>query len=191
MSKFYILLVCQTFVSCPFHNMDCIAILFRISHSAQNGDVCAHHSVAGPNKLSGASQHPACLEGKPWSGFPSLPNTNVCLSIVRPVPAVLYEFTLWYTDTHSMKLHKLNANYEHKTWSFKDIPLEEEKYFFFYDQNIQMPKETKFVDPPIKIWKLLDIAFRKYMTSPGSWTLHDGPETPTQWKSVSMTNLIN
>ena len=102
--------------------MDCSAILFWISHSTQSGDVCDHHSVAGPNKLSGASQHPASLEGKPWSGFPLLPSTNVCLSIVRPVPAaVLYEFTLWYTDTHSMKLHELNTNYNHKTWSSKDV----------------------------------------------------------------------
>ena len=40
------------------------------------------------------------------------------------------------------------------------------------------------------IWKLLVIAFRRYMTLRGPRTFCDGPEMPTQWKSVSVTDLL-
>ena len=43
--------------------------------------------------------------------------------------------------------------------------------------------------PPIKIWKLLVIAFGKCMTSRGPRMLCGGPETPTQWKCESVTYL--
>ena len=33
------------------------------------------------------------------------------------------------------------------------------------------------------------ILFRKYMTSHGPRTLHEGPATPTKWKSESVTEL--
>ena len=46
----------------------------------------------------------------------------------------------------------------------------------------------------IEVWNLLVIAFRKYITSRGLRTLKNGPETPTQWKSESvsdwLTNLL-
>ena len=37
-----------------------------------------------------------------------------------------------------------------------------------------------------QIWKLLVIAFRKYMLSHGLRTLREGPETATEWKSESV-----
>ena len=36
--------------------------------------------------------------------------------------------------------------------------------------------------------KLLVMAFRKYMTSHGPRTLREGPETPTEWISESVTD---
>ena len=41
----------------------------------------------------------------------------------------------------------------------------------------------------MEIWKLLVIAFRKYITSRGLRTLCNGPETPTPWKSESVTYI--
>ena len=40
----------------------------------------------------------------------------------------------------------------------------------------------------IKVWKLLVIAFRKYITSRGLRALCNGPETLTQWKCGSVTD---
>ena len=43
---------------------------------------------------------------------------------------------------------------------------------------------TKYtLENTLKIWKLLVIPFRKYVTSGGPQTLFNGPETPTEWKS--------
>ena len=51
--------------------------------------------------------------------------------------------------------------------------------------GIRLAKTT----PTTTIWQLLVILFRKYMTSHGPRTLHEGPATPTKWKSESVTEL--
>ena len=45
----------------------------------------------------------------------------------------------------------------------------------------------RFFGAPCTIWKSGGHAFGKYITSCGPWTLCDGPETPTQWKSESVS----
>ena len=72
-----------------------------------------------------------------------------------------------------------------------------EKCFFYFLQfffTLNPTSPPNLLTTPIKVWKLL--AFRGYMTSlgprrdsPGTpRALFNGPETLTQWKSVSLTD---